>query len=110
SELILILTFHPDAPRNARFSDAVEYHNHFDNGAPNGRQTITCSFPDNGLRVRCAGLGGALQVEGPIEQEVRNGDIRVFAGLRDDPFYFDLAAFDRTRADLVSRFRNPGVN
>lgn len=109
-ELILILTVHPDAPRDARFSDAVEFRHHIDNGAPDGRQTITCRFPDGGLTVRCAGPGGTLQVEGPVGQEVRNGDIRVFAGLRDDPFYFDLDAFDQTRADLVSRFRNPGTN
>lgn len=110
TELIVILTFHPDAPRNARFSDAVEYRTFFDNGASNGRNTVTCTFPNNGTRVRCAGLGDTLLVEGPIEQTVRNGDIRVFAGLRDDPFFFDSGAFNRTRADVAPRFTNPGVN
>jgi hypothetical protein len=110
SELIVILTFHPDAPRNARFSDAVEYRTFIDNGAANGRNTVTCTFPNNGTRVRCAGLGDTLLVEGPIEQTTRNGDIRVFAGLRDDPFFFDVDAFNRTRAAVAPRFTNPGVD
>ena len=109
SELVAILTFHPDAPRNARFSDAVEYRMHFDNGAEGGRNTITCTFPD-GLNVRCSGLGETLSVEGPIERTVSDGDIRVFAGLRDDPFFFDGPAFNRTRADVAPRFTDPGVN
>jgi hypothetical protein len=108
NELIVILTFHPDAPRNARFSDAVEYRTRFDSDA--GSSTITCTFPDSGNRVSCSGLGGALSVEGPIETINDNGDLRVFAGLRDDPFFFDVGAFNRTRMDVAPRFTNPGVN
>lgn len=108
NELIVILTFHPDAPRNARFSDAVEYRTRFD--SPAGSSTITCTFPDNGTRVACSGLDGALSVDGPIETVNDNGDLRVFAGLRDDPFFFDVGAFNRTRTDVAPRFTNPGVN
>ncbi len=109
SELVAILTFHPDAPRNVRFSDAVEYRMHFDNGTANGRNTVTCTFPD-GVSVSCSGLGDTLSVQGPIERNISNGDIRVFAGLRDDPFFFDGPAFNRTRADVAPRFTDPGVN
>ncbi|MCK7594082.1 DUF4331 family protein [Pseudomarimonas salicorniae] len=109
SELVAIVTFHPDAPRDARFSDAVEYRMHFDNGATGGRNTITCTFP-RGVDVNCSGLGGALSVQGGIDRTLSNGDLRVFTGLRDDPFFFDGPAFNRTRADLAPRFTNPGVN
>lgn len=108
NELIVILTFHPDAPRNARFSDAVEYRTRFDSSA--GSSQITCTFPDNGTRVSCSGLDGQLTAAGPIETVNDDGDLRVFAGVRDDPFFFDVAAFNRTRADVAPRFTNPGVN
>jgi len=109
-ELIVIGTIQPDAARNARFSDAVEYHFHFDNGAANGTTLVTCTFNDGGNTVLCRGAGDTLYAEGQIEQIVDADELRVFAGLRDDPFFFDVAAFNRTRADLAPRFTNPGVN
>jgi hypothetical protein len=106
-EVVIILTFHPDAPRNARFSDAIEYRTHIDNGT--GEQLLTCIFTNGGNRIRCDGVPG-LSVEGPIESVVDNGDLRVFAGLREDPFFFDVGAFNRIRAGQSPGFTNPGVN
>lgn len=40
------------------------------------------------------GSGGP--VIGPVERVVRRGDARVFAGFRDDPFFFDLQGFRQT--------------
>ncbi len=40
--------------------------------------------------------GSAGPVIGPVERVVRRGDTRVFAGLRDDPFFFDLEGFRQT--------------
>jgi hypothetical protein len=39
----------------------------------------------------------------------RNG-MSVFAGVRDDPFYFDLSQFQRVIGGQASGFRNPGVD
>jgi hypothetical protein len=39
----------------------------------------------------------------------RNG-IKGFAGLRDDPFFFDLAQFQAVIGGTASGFRNPGLD
>src|SRR5881397_740468 len=38
------------------------------------------------------------------------GGIKVFAGVRDDPFFFDLAQFKKIVAGLATRFNNPGTD
>lgn len=48
---------------------------------------------------------GATIISGNTEQEIVNGNVMLFAGLRDDPFFFDLNAF---KAGLT--FRSPGNN
>ena len=40
--------------------------------------------------------GSPVPVIGPVERVVRRGKVRVFAGLRDDPFFFDLEGFRQT--------------
>lgn len=109
-ELILALTVAPAANVTTRFSDVVEYVLHLDNGAPNGTTKITCTFPDAATRVRCRSEGDDLFVEGNLNTTMTDGDLRVWAGLRDDPFFFDADAFNRTRATLSPSFTNPGVN
>jgi hypothetical protein len=34
----------------------------------------------------------------------------VFAGLRDDPFFFDLARFNEIVMGMTTEFRDPGVD
>jgi hypothetical protein len=109
-ELILIGTAVPNATTNSRFSDAVEYRFHIDNGAAGGQTTITCTFPNAATRVLCRNGGDTLYAEGSVETIVDADDLRVYAGLRDDPFFFDVDAFNRTRATLAPQFTNPGVN
>ncbi len=110
TELILAGTVLPLANSNSRFSDVVEYRFHLDNGAANGQTTITCTFPSGATRVLCRNVGDTLRAEGPLNQTVVAADLRVYAGLRDDPFFFDLAAFNNTRAAVAPRFTNPGTN
>lgn len=107
SELVLTTTVIPFANRNSRFSDAVDYVFHYDNGA--GDKTITCNFSENSTRVSCAGPDG-LAASGPLDQVVNGNGMRVFAGLVDDPFFFDAAAFNATKAALAPRFTNPGTD
>ena len=48
--------------------------------------------------VQVTGLPGATgQMVGAIETTITNGDVcKAFAGLRDDPFFFDLEGFNQT--------------
>lgn len=48
------------------------------------------------------GVNGALS--GPVEQILSKDGVRVYAGLRDDPFFFDLQGFRETRAMNTLRF------
>ncbi|MBX3273802.1 MAG: DUF4331 family protein [Sandaracinaceae bacterium] len=48
------------------------------------------------VRVEGAPGAGGMLIEGPVEYTLRRGDVRVFAGLRDDPFFFDLQGFQTT--------------
>ena len=85
------------------FSDAVDYVFHVnsddDGPGPNPQveTTITCSFDAEGT-VTCEGggssvTGDASGVEGITSED---GAIRAFAGVRDDPFFFNLAGFSST--------------
>ena len=38
------------------------------------------------------------------------GGLTVFAGRRDDPFFFDLARFNEIRMGMATAFRDPGVD
>jgi hypothetical protein len=109
-ELIAVVTVSPVASANTRFSDAVEYRLHLDNGGDNGDRTITCTFPEQATEVFCREIGGNLSGGGALNQVNQGNGMRVWAGLRDDPFFFDLAAFNRTRDTLTPSFTDPGVN
>ena len=39
-----------------------------------------------------------------------NNDVKVFAGPRDDPFFFDLAQFKKIIAGTATSFNNPGTD
>ncbi len=108
NEVVVAATLVPFATYNSRFSDAVDYQFLIDNGAAGGEITISCRFSDLGNRVACNGPGG-LSASGGIERVVQGSGLRVWTGLRDDPFFFDLPAFNRTRATLAPSFTNPGV-
>ena len=107
NEVVTVQTVVPSANFNSRFSDAVEYRLHIGNGATNIR--VDCRFTEQSNRVTCNGPNG-LAASGGIERTIQGTGMRVWAGLRDDPFFFDLPAFNRTRANLRPSFTNPGVN
>jgi len=111
TEMVLATTYFPAANASSRFSDVVQYRTFLDNGAgPTGRDSITCTFTGGGSRFACTNPSGSLSASGPLNQTVTNGNLRVWAGLRDDPFFFDVDAFNRTRAAVAPRFTNPGIN
>ncbi len=109
SELIVIATMSPIAGPTTQFSDAVEYRFHIANNAsPSESHEILCSFPNVGT-IECT--GPSASAAGGLVGQINSGqNMRVYAGLRDDPFYFDLGAFTQTVATLTPQFTNPGTD
>ena len=106
-ELILALTVHRDATGASQFSSEVDYHFYIENDSGQDLQ-IDCSFSPEQV-VSCTGWGG-LSVEAPVGQIVVNGDLRVFAGLRDDPSFIDTAALEEFAQVGLPAFSSPGVD
>jgi hypothetical protein len=58
-----------------------------------------------GVRIEgIPGVNGAI--EGPVETVLQKDGVKTFAGLLDDPFYFDLLGFRETRSTGSIRFNN----
>jgi len=105
--LTLILTFAglqmPATGQSGRYDDDVLYTINIDtNGDETPDQMVDIRFGQNTAGVsgiRVAGLPGAPAViTGPVETILDPAaGVRVFAGLRDDPFFFDLDGFRATR-------------
>jgi len=107
SELIIAATVVPFANALSRFSDAVDYRVHIDNGQT--EFVVTCRSPGS-VRMECAGIPG-LNAAGSVGRTINGtGGFRIYSGLRDDPFFFDLPAFNATRTAAAPRFTNPGTN
>ena len=107
SEVILAITMHPFADNETLFSSAIEYQFYSDNMA-GGSAAIRCSV-NASQEISCSGPDGRA-VSGPVGETSTNGDFRVYAGLRDDPFFFDFEAFGETIANAEPRFTDPGVD
>ncbi|MDH3768580.1 MAG: DUF4331 domain-containing protein, partial [Gammaproteobacteria bacterium] len=105
-EVILAATVAPFAMSGSRFSNAVEYRFNLQNTAAGAQAiTITCRF--SGQAARCRGSSG-INVTSQIGRTAEHKGVRLFAGLRDDPFFFDGVAFNATVATLVPQFTDPG--
>lgn len=110
SQLNLILTFGtfaaPELP--ASFDRDVLYGFHFDTSAEADGVSdidIFARFAQNtsgewGLQV--FGIGESL--EGPVESVLSNGQLNAWAGLADDPFFFDQTGFNATVSTGVLSF------
>ncbi len=95
---------------NGAFSDAVDYvfHVNSDDDGPLGpnpqvETAITCSFDGDGM-VTCEGGGSSVSGDASDEQGITSDDgyLRVFAGLRDDPFFFNLAGLNATVEAVIA--------
>ena len=106
-ELILAVTVNPSATESSNFSDAVVYHFYFENDEGTESQ-IDCAFSVDQV-VSCSGLNG-LSVSAPVGEVGVNGDIRVFAGLRDDPRFVDESALERFSMIGTLAFNAPGID
>jgi hypothetical protein len=98
TKLNLVAAVNPGAGNNTTFSDAVVYEFAVSSsarfGEPQSLTRITCKFID-GTNVECwAGndyvVGDPREPAGIVSD---GGAMRVFAGLRDDPFFLEYAGF-----------------
>lgn len=100
--LNLIISFAPLlAPGAIAYDRDVLYQVHIDsNGDQIADQTIDVRFGQNSSAVwgvQVSGLGGA-PIVGPVGSVTSSGSNSVYAGLTDDPFFFDLQGFQQTLA------------
>ena len=88
---------------------------------------IQCTYENNKLTVHgpvappTLGLQAMVASTGPVTSvDISSGSniitgtntngTKIYAGPRDDPFFFDLVAFKRVIAGDTTAFRNPGVD
>ena len=99
----LVMDVSPLATPNSKFSNAVQYVFHTSSGSAygmtSGGTNVICTF-DATQKISCwAGseyvTGDASHITGLTSA---SGKLKVFAGLRDDPFFFNLDGFKSTAA------------
>lgn len=107
SRLNLVANVFYSAGPTAAFSPAVQYAFHVGSGAAYGdvadEALVLCQFYDTN-RIEC--WAGEEYVEGdpsdPAGIASDSGRLRVFAGLRDDPFFMEFDGFNETVAMVVA--------
>ena len=105
---VFAMTVFPAAPAGAQFSDKFQYVIHTSSGAAFGTTTsdfdIICQF-DTGTPQKASCWGGTDEyatgdASGPNGITSADGKFKVFAGLRADPFFFNLDGFKDTIATV----------
>jgi hypothetical protein len=94
TELILIMTIAPDASPTETFSQSISYNFLIENDT-NTHLRIQCTFPTV-EQVSCT--LGDLVVAGAVGGDVLGEGMRVYTGLRDDPFFFNGMGLNQTFA------------
>jgi hypothetical protein len=104
---IFAMTVFPVAEATSKFSDAAAYVFHTESAGAFGTTSnpldIICTF-DAAQKIQCwAGdeyvTGDASQAAGVAST---SGKLKVFAGRRGDPFFFNLEGFNDTRAFVLA--------
>jgi hypothetical protein len=72
-------------------------------GTPGTTSTVKTSGPSTEVSVTAYGAGS-------INTATNANGTRIFAGPRDDPFFFDLVRFREVIAGTQTSFRSPGVD
>jgi hypothetical protein len=119
----------PTATADASFDEEVMIEINIDNSATKDNMedlVIQATFDNGKVRVYGPeapiqkGLTSTLSKSAPLETNIsmygaspsvgeKNG-IKVFAGPRDDPFFFDLNQFKQIIAGTATSFNNPGTD
>lgn len=99
---IFVMTVTPAAPKTALFSDSVQYVIHTSSGTSypvaNPDYPIICTFTNTTApqTAQCwAGTDEYVtgQADSPTGISSKDGKFKVFAGVRGDPFFFNLDGF-----------------
>jgi hypothetical protein len=100
--VVFALNVTPLAVKESKFSDKVQYVIHTESSAKYGsageKVDIICTF-DAAQKISCwVGENGYVTGDASATAGIQSEDhkIKVFAGLRDDPFFFNLAGFKDT--------------
>lgn len=105
SNVVLVLNVFPAAMTTSKFSNTTQYVLHTESHAAFGaaataKTDIICTF-DATQKISCW-IGTADYVNGDASNTSglmsTSGKVKVFAGLRDDPFFFNLQGFKDTVA------------
>ena len=108
SKVDLVMDVYPNAPTGTLFSNEVLYVFHLNSSATFGgtatgtnivcgfdtTQTITCWVGSSEMVTGNAGVAAGITSA--------SGKTKVFAGLRDDPFFFNLTGFKATTAAVAA--------
>lgn len=106
NKLNLIMDVTPFAGEDSKFSDAVQYVFHVNSsagyGMPQQETTILCQF-NAASDIEC--WAGSEYLKGDASATVglasSSGKMRVFAGLRDDPFFMEFSGFTNAVSTVV---------
>jgi Domain of unknown function (DUF4331) len=104
----LVMDVYPNAPAGSKFSDQVLYVFHLNSSAGYGMTAtetkIICGF--NVAQTITCWVGSSEEVTGDASATAgltsTSGKTKVFAGLRDDPFFFNLTGFKATAAAVAA--------
>lgn len=99
-KIIAVLNVAPLAMATSKFSEAVQYALHFESsaafGTPGVKTDVICTF-DAAQEISCWVGAGADYVSGDASVETgitsKSSALRVFAGRRADPFFFNYRGF-----------------
>lgn len=121
----------PGASATATFPASVMYEFNIDNTGDNIEDlVIQCMVQNGKMRVygpvapAAPGTTSTVMTSGPVTEVsvtsysssstpssgTNANGIKIFAGPRDDPFFFDLVRFKEIIAGTQTSFRNPGVD
>ncbi|MEO8404937.1 MAG: DUF4331 family protein [Chitinophagaceae bacterium] len=133
SKMVLVMNtqglLSPSASATASFPSNVLYEFNIDNTGDNVEDlVIQCLVKNGKLRVYgpvapgTAGTSSTVHTSGPMTEATvtaygsaatigtNTNGIKVFAGPRDDPFFFDLTRFKEIIGGTQTSFRSPGVD
>jgi hypothetical protein len=117
----------PSATGAAMFDANTLIEFNIDNNNDNVEDLVIQGIYDNGKMkiygpIKPSGTGNRSQLEGSVTAEVAvtaygsaanigtGGGMKVFAGPRDDPFFFDLNQFKKIIGGMATSFNNPGTD
>jgi hypothetical protein len=108
TKVTLVMDVYPNAPAGTLFSDQVLYTFDLNSAASFGgtptNTKIICGF-DTAQKITCW-VGSSEMVTGDASATAgltsASAKTKVFAGLRDDPFFFNLTGFKATAADVAA--------